>query len=256
MNLNFKVLGKGDAIIILHGLLGSSDNWLTVAKSFSENYTVYLIDQRNHGRSPWSEEWNYDVMSADLLEFIEQNNILNPTIIGHSMGGKTVMNFATRYKPELFSKLIVVDIAPKLYSIDYGEYLKGMQSMDIINTQNRTQAEEHLTPFAPEYGVRQFLLKNLYRNEDGKFAWRPNLKVISRDLKNIGVPLSDDAVTNKPTLFIRGENSDYILDSDLENILKHFPNAKLETIKNASHWVQADQPIAFIKTVISFLNQS
>ncbi len=255
MNLNFRVIGSGSPIIILHGLLGSSDNWLTVAKSFSENYTVYLIDQRNHGRSPWSEEWNYDVMSADLLEFINQNNIINPVLIGHSMGGKTVMNFATKYKPELFSKLIIVDIAPKFYNIEYGEYLKGMQNMDIANMQNRTQAEEHLKPYAPENGVRQFLLKNLFRNENGNFAWRPNLKIISAELKNIGIALNENAVSEKPTLFIRGELSDYILDSDWSDILKHFPNAKLETIIGASHWVHAEKPEKFIEIVNNFINK-
>ena len=255
MNLNFKVLGEGSPIIILHGLLGSSDNWQTVAKSFAERHTVFLIDQRNHGRSAWSEEWDYDVMSNDLLEFIEQNKINEPILIGHSMGGKTVMNFAIKYKPELFSKLILVDIAPKKYEIDYTGYLNGMLGLDLTKLNSRASAEEYLKPFTPNVGVLQFLLKNLYRDENGSFDWRPNLKVLLRDLKKIGVPLPENAISEKQALFIRGEKSDYVLDADWLDILKHFPNAKLETIQGASHWVQADQPAAFIEAVNAFIGK-
>ncbi|MBC8109800.1 MAG: alpha/beta fold hydrolase [Verrucomicrobia bacterium] len=254
MDLHFRQIGQGSPMIILHGLLGSSDNWLTIAKTFAENYSVFIIDQRNHGHSPWSKDWDYVSMSQDLKDFIDSQQLSNPILIGHSMGGKTVMNYATHFQSENFSKLIVVDIAPKFYNIDYSDYLEGMQSLDLEQTMTRQQAETHLLPFAPDFGVRQFLLKNLYRDENGKFAWRPNLKIIAENIQNVGQPLPENARTEKPALFIRGEKSDYVLDSDWTLIQKYFPNANLETVAGAGHWVQAEQPEAFIKTTLTWLN--
>jgi pimeloyl-ACP methyl ester carboxylesterase len=251
MQLNFKQLGQGQPLIILHGLLGSADNWLTISKAFAEKYTVFLVNQRNHGRSPWDDTHTYEALSNDLHEFIESHNLQNPVLLGHSMGGKTVMFYATRYQN--FEKIIVVDIAPKPYMVDYSDYFTGMMGMNLAATENRQQAEEFLTPYAPDFGVRQFLLKNLYRDEKGHFAWRPNLEILSSQTKNIGQMLPENAFSDKPALFIRGERSDYILDSDWLDIIEHFPNSRLETVAGAGHWVQAEQPAGFLEKVLPFL---
>ena len=251
MTLHFKQTGQGSPLIILHGLLGSADNWLTISKAFAEKHTVYLIDQRNHGRSPWDDTHTYTALSEDLHEFIETHQLQNPVLLGHSMGGKTVMFYATRF--DNFEKLIVVDIAPKAYQVDYSAYFRGMLAMDLPRLENRQQADDFLKDYAPDLGVRQFLLKNLYRDENGNFAWRPNLHVLYENEKNIGEPLPAAAVSGKPTLFVRGEKSDYILDADAGNLLAHFPNSRLETVSGAGHWVQAEQPAGFLEKVLPFV---
>jgi esterase len=254
MTLHYQELGQGEPIIILHGLFGSSDNWLTFSRLLAANYKVYLIDQRNHGRSPWSDEFNYEVMSADLMEFIETHHIEQPIIIGHSMGGKTAMRFAARY-PEAFRKLMVVDIAPKYYRPHHQEILAGLHALDLASLQSRQQADEQLTQYVPELGVRQFLLKNLYRNEQQIFAWRINLPVIEHEIENVGEALVYTKPVHQPTLFLRGGQSHYVKDEDINLIRQIFPQATLETIPEAGHWVQAEKPKEFLEKVIGFIEQ-
>jgi esterase len=254
MKLYFRQMGEGSPIIILHGLFGSSDNWLSIAKVLAENNTIYLPDQRNHGQSEGNETFDYPSMAADLKEFIETHNIENPVIIGHSMGGKVSMSFATQH-PEMLKKLIVVDIAPKQYPIHHDTILEGLMSIDIDNLGSRSEADKQLAQYVEEVGVRQFLLKNLYRTEDGKYAWRINLPVINRDIANVVAGLSEDLVFNKPTLFIRGRNSNYIRDMDFDRIKKQFPTADIITIENAGHWVHAEQPQEFIGHIQDFLQR-
>jgi esterase len=251
MKLFYRELGTGDPIIILHGLFGSSDNWLSIAKELANTHSIYLLDQRNHGQSPHSDTFDYSTMANDLEEFIDEHEIENPVILGHSMGGKTAMEFAVK-NPDKWSKLIVVDIAPKTYSVHHDQILEGLNSLDLKTIMSRNEADEKLSKLVPEIGVRQFLLKNLSRDNIG-FSWKINLPVISKNIEIIGEGLSKRLSKAKPTLFIRGSNSNYIMDSDFELIEQYFPSAKIETVENAGHWIHAEQPEEFLNIVNQFL---
>lgn len=253
MKLNYKMIGEGEPLIILHGLFGSSDNWISIARKLGDRRKVFLIDQRNHGDSPHSDEFTYEAMSADLKEFTVEHSISNFDLIGHSLGGKTAMLFATQY-PKMVNSLIVVDIAPKYYSVQHDTIIEGLNSIDLSTLQSRNEADILLANYVPLLGVRQFLLKNLKRTTSG-FAWKINLQVIEKEIAEVGNAIPDKAHFDKPTLFIRGDLSNYILDEDMELIHKHFSSANLITINNASHWVHAEQPSAFLEEVTTFLNR-
>lgn len=251
MNLFFREMGEGQPLIILHGLFGSSDNWLTIGKTLSESYKVYLLDQRNHGQSPHSDEFNYSAMALDLENFISDHKIDNPIIIGHSMGGKTAMQYAVN-NPHGWMKLIVVDIAPKPYPVHHDSILKGLQSLDLANLSSRNEADKLLSKYVPEIGVRQFLLKNLSRDSDG-FTWKINLPVISQNIEIIGEGLNGRLEETKPVLFINGAKSNYIKSSDIDLIESSFPGAVVDTIENAGHWVHAERTEEFMNILNAFL---
>lgn len=253
MKLFFRELGQGEPIIILHGLFGSSDNWLTQAKLFGAHYKVYSVDQRNHGQSPHSNDFDYLSMVNDLKEFIEEHQIHNPVIIGHSMGGKAAMNFALAH-PDMVSKLIVVDISPKSYNLEHYAIVEGLRAIPIDTITSRNEADEILSHQIPDADVRQFLLKNLQRKSGGGFSWKINLPVISEKLSNIGVDLQIEGQFKKPTLFIRGAKSKYISDEDWKRITTIFPEAQLETM-DTGHWVQAEKPQEFAETVVHWLSK-
>ena len=253
MKLFFRQVGeKGQPLVILHGIFGSSDNWLSVAKVLSEHFRVFLLDQRNHGQSPRSEDFSYQEMAADLKEFLEDHDLEDPILVGHSMGGKTVMQFAIDY-PVAFDKLVVVDIAPKFYPVHHTGILQGLNTIDLPTLQTRQQADEILARYEDNPAVRQFLLKNLYRNATlGHFDWRINLPVITREIHGVGEELTTNKAIAKPVLFIKGSASNYILPEDFKDIQRIFPNAKLETIEGAGHWVQADKPKEFCEILLVF----
>lgn len=255
MKLFYRQTGQGGQnLIILHGIFGSSDNWLTIGKTLGEQHTVYMLDQRNHGQSPRSDVFNYEAMASDLKEFIEEHHIENPVIIGHSMGGKTVMQFAMNY-PEAFSKMVVVDIAPKFYPVHHAMILQGLNALDLEKLASRQDANEFMKRFEENDGVRQFLLKNLWRNTaTGKFDWRINVPVISKNIDLVGHELMNIKAVQQPVLFIRGSDSHYIQPEDERTIWEMFPNYELETIEGAGHWVQADKPLEFVEVVSKFIN--
>jgi esterase len=252
MKLFYREIGEGDPIIILHGVFGSSDNWVTPAKMLADKNKIYLLDQRNHGQSPNSSEFSNSVMAEDLKEFIIEHQINGPVIIGHSMGGKVAMTFAYRYE-NMLKKIIVVDIAPKYYPPHHQKILEGLNSIDLKNLQSRQDADEQLEKYEQSLGVRQFLLKNLYRNQENEFSWRINLPVIAEKINNVGEPLSEDARINIPALFIKGANSQYIKRSDEDLIKRIFSNVEIETIEGAGHWVQAEKPKEFVDAVKKFI---
>jgi esterase len=252
MKLHSRDLGQGTPFVILHGLFGLSDNWQTLAKFWSQKYHVHLLDLRNHGRSPHSTEFNYDLMVADLAEFLTEHQLENPVIMGHSMGGKVAMNFALSY-PEKLSKLIVVDIAPRPYPVHHQDIIDGLNAIGISTMTSRTQAEAALTPYIPEAETRLFLLKNLYRREDNSFGWRMNLAAIEKNIEEVGRETTSDTPFTKPTLFIKGEKSRYIQDKDIPSIQHLFPQAKIETVANAGHWVHAEAPEKFYQLVVDFI---
>jgi esterase len=251
MKLNYKKSGSGPPLVILHGLFGSLDNWFSIAKELMEHYTLYLVDQRNHGDSPHSEKWNYAVMVEDLRELLDDLGLEKVFLMGHSMGGKTVMNFAVNY-PERVAKLIVADIAPRYYPVHHETILEGLHSLDLKNLQSRKEADDQLAKYIPELGVRQFLLKSLTRDGNG-FAWKINLPVIIKNIENVGEALSEDAIFEGPTLFLAGANSNYIQQKDLPDMLAHFPNYELEFIPNAGHWLHAEHPHAVVMEMRRFL---
>ncbi len=253
MKLFYRVYGEEQhqPMIILHGLMGSSDNWLPQAKMLSEHYQVWVVDQRNHGQSPHTDDFHYRALADDIREFISEHQLTNPVIIGHSMGGKAAMNFAFVH-PDLVSALIIVDIAPKAYEVRHDYIVEGLKGIPLDSIQSRQEADEALALKVADPGVRQFLLKNLMRKPEGGFAWRINLPVIERSIHRIGEGLVVSGTFEKKTLFIRGLRSDYILDEDRDAIQSFFPNATLVTM-DTGHWVQAEKPAEFVEVVLSFL---
>ncbi len=251
--LNYKVLGEGEPLFILHGLFGSLDNWITLGKKFSDDFKVYLIDQRNHGLSFHDDQFNYKVMADDLLDFMNNQKINSAHLIGHSMGGKTVMNFATEYS-EKVKKLVVADIGPKYYPVHHTEIIKALYAIPVEKLNSRKDADEKMSIKIQNFGIRQFLLKNLQRDGD-HFKWKMNLDIIAKNIEEVGKASNQNANFDHETLFIRGGKSDYIQDSDLNMINSIFPKAKLETITDAGHWLHAEKPNEFYDSVIKFLKQ-
>nr|WP_315139950.1 alpha/beta fold hydrolase [uncultured Flavobacterium sp.] len=248
-----KIEGSGKPLLILHGFLGMSDNWKTLGAQFAtEGYQVHLLDLRNHGRSFQSEAFSYQVMMQDVLAYCKDNSLDAINIIGHSMGGKVAMLLATTH-PELVDKLIVADIGPKFYPQHHQDILAGLNAVDFSVKPSRNAVEEVMAKYIPDFGTRQFLMKNLYWKEPGQLAFRFNLAVFNTKMDEIGVALPENLIFEKPTLFIRGGNSNYILESDFENIKHHFPNSIIETIPNVGHWLHAENPAVFYEKVVSFL---
>ncbi len=251
MKLHYRTMGEGKPLFILHGLFGSSDNWQTLGKKFAEDYKVYFVDQRNHGRSPHSEDFSYDLMVDDLAKLIREVDEPKVNIIGHSMGGKTVLGLAAK-NPELIDKMVVADIGYKSYPMHHEQILKGLNSLDLNSVKSRGQADKIISEYIPEYGVRQFLLKNLYWIEKGQLAWRINIPVLEREMDNILEEIVFDVIEN-PTLFIRGGKSNYILESDFDEIESKLPNSSIYTMPEAGHWVHAEDPKNFYMEVKQFV---
>jgi len=253
MTLNFKAFGQGDPIIILHGLFGTLDNWQTIGKKLAEHYMVYLVDQRNHGRSPHHPDFNYALMAEDLRTFMESQWIYKAHLIGHSMGGKTVMQFAMDF-PDMIDQLIVVDIAPKTYAGGHQAIFNALNQLDLGSLEHRKEADKALSKNIKDYGVRQFLLKNLTREKAGGYRWKMNLPVIQQHYQAIldTIPLNE--AFEEKSLFIRGSQSNYIMDEDWPTVLSYFPNAHLATVEGSGHWVHAEAPGELLKLVSDFLN--
>ena len=252
--LHSSIIGSGDDhFIILHGFLGMGDNWKTHAKNLSEKeYCVHLVDQRNHGRSFWSDKFDYDVMVNDLLQYLNHHGINQCVVLGHSMGGKTAMAFALNY-PDRVQKLIIADIAPKYYAPHHQKILAGLSTMNLEEVSSRKAAAEHLKNFIPEAGTRQFLLKNLYWVSEGKLGLRINVAVLKNAAEAIGAAIQSQKQYHQPTLFLYGENSNYINPMTDTEILKYFPKAEIIEIKGAGHWLHAEKPLLFFKTLTEWL---
>lgn len=257
MELNFKTFGQGEPLVILHGMFGTLDNWQTLGKQFAQNHAVYLIDQRNHGRSPHVDSIDYPSMAADLNAFLASQNISKAHILGHSMGGKTAMQFALEHS-EKVNKLIVVDVAPKRYAGGHEEILAAILALDLNTVQTRSNAEQFLRERLPREteGTIQFLMKNLTRTPEGGFEWKMNFPVIYQHYEDILAPITSETPFWGETLFVRGEKSNYIQDADWQLITQFFPNARLETVADAGHWVHAEQPQRLLQVVTDFLNLS
>lgn len=253
MKLHSNILGQGQPLLILHGFLGMSDNWKTLGNEFAEaGYEVHLIDQRNHGRSPHSETFSYTELAKDIQEYIQHYNLKNVILVGHSMGGKTAMTAAALF-PHLVEKLVVVDIAPKYYAPHHQEILKGLKAVDDATLTSRGKADEVLSRYVPEKAVRMFLLKNLHWKNKEQLGLRLNLEVLTREIEELGRGLPMDYTYSGPTLFIRGERSNYITSEDKGLIEKHFPKATIVSIPRAGHWVHAENKKAFYEELMKFI---
>lgn len=253
MKLNFRTLGTGEPLIIMHGVFGSSDNWQTLGKVFAEKFKVLLVDLRNHGNSPHSDEFDYDVMVKDVVELMDDEGLTKAHILGHSMGGKVAMHLATQH-PDKVDKLIVVDIAPKYYPPHHQQIFEGFHSVDLENLENRKDADEQMAKVISNFGVRQFILKNLDRKKDGSFGWKLNVDAIEQAVENVGEGLEEDVSFDGTTLFIAGSKSDYITDEDHDLIREHFPKALIASVKDAGHWVHAEKPKELGEMVMEFLS--
>jgi pimeloyl-ACP methyl ester carboxylesterase len=250
--LHSKVFGEGKPLVILHGLFGMLDNWQGLAKKFGQFFETHIVDQRNHGKSFHAEAHSYELMCSDLLQYLDSQGLDKVYLLGHSMGGKTAMLFATKY-PERVEKLVVVDIAPKYYAPHHQEILVGLYAVENAKVASRKEADEILSAHFSQVGVRQFLLKNLCWKTEEELSFKFNLEVLSKEIQNIGEALIEAAVFTEPTLFIDGETSNYIKPEDQGLIEKHFPDSEIVEIVNAGHWVHAENPKDFFEEVSRFL---
>lgn len=240
------------ALIILHGLFGSSSNWRSIARRLSQYSDVYTLDLRNHGASFWDDEMDYPTMAEDVAEFISETKLATVNLIGHSMGGKTAMTLALS-QPDLIQRLLIVDIAPVTYQHSHAPFIDALLELDLTAIENRKQADQALQEAIPETGVRQFLLQNLVQ-QDGGFSWRVNLTVLRDRMPDlIGFP-EFSASFDRPTLFLYGEHSDYVIPAYHATIKQYFPQAELQAVNGAGHWLQAEQPNLMIKAAQQFFD--
>ncbi|MBT8299986.1 MAG: alpha/beta fold hydrolase [Maribacter sp.] len=253
-SLHSKILGEGKPLLILHVFLGMSDNWKTLGMQYADQgLQVHLIDQRNHGRSFHSADFDYDILAEDIKRYMQQHHLDDVIIMGHSMGGKTAMQFAFTY-PDLMHKMIVADIAPKYYPPHHQYIIDGLNELDFDIIKSRGEADTELSKYVHDFGIRQFLLKNLYWVEKGKLGYRFNLNVLGEKMGKIGDDITPSDIYKGPTLFIKGDKSEYIIATDSDSIKSHFPSARIETIDNAGHWLHAENPTQFFKKTIDFIN--
>jgi pimeloyl-ACP methyl ester carboxylesterase len=253
MLLHSRIEGEGKPMVIIHGFLGMSDNWKTLGTQFAnEGYQVHALDLRNHGKSFHTNDFSYEIMVEDVKKYFEFHQFKDVLLLGHSMGGKVAMLLATTY-PELVSKLIVADIGPKYYAPHHQTILAALNAVDFSKKPSRAEVEEIVSGYIKDFGTRQFLLKNLYWASPEQLAFRFNLKVFNEKIETVGTALPFENTFSKDTLFLRGDKSDYILDSDFETIYHHFPSANIKTIKNAGHWLHAENPKDFLSTVLDFI---
>lgn len=254
MKLAYREYGQGTPMIIMHGLFGQSDNWNTLAKQFAERgFHVFTVDLRNHGLSPHSEEWSYDVMAQDVKEFLEEHQLNKPVLLGHSMGGKVVMFFEKQF-PNVASKVIIADIAAKEYPPHHADVLKALHAVDLDVVKTRKEAEAEMNKHITDFGTKQFLLKNIYWKDTNNnvMDWRFNLRVISKEYDTIRekVPFYKSSL---PCLIIKGSRSNYIDVNDETDFKERYTNIDLVSIEGAGHWVHAEKPKEFFEAVMHFL---
>ncbi|MEI7895418.1 MAG: alpha/beta fold hydrolase [bacterium] len=256
MKLFFRNFGSGQPVVILHGLFGLSDNWVTFARQLGEHYAVYVPDLRNHGQSPHSMVFDFSSLENDITELVEEIGSDRIFLIGHSLGGKTAMFFALHH-PEIVRKLVIVDISLRKSPPDseHQLLLNAMMDVDFSEANSRSDVEKQLQQTVKSQKLRQFLMKNVYWRDRHSLDWRLNLRAINENLMSVFEGVDVSGSYPGPALFIRGGLSDYVRDSDLDDLKMKFPGSELETIANASHWVHADAPGEFYSLVKNFLDR-
>lgn len=265
INLSFRKTGHGPVLVILHGLYGSSDNWISIARKLEDRFTIFIPDLRNHGQSPHTSTHTYQDMVDDLSLFFKKHHINKATILGHSMGGKLAMMFAAEY-PELITGLIVADIAPKNYNsgnkpfktvLQHEMILGLMEELNLVAVTSRKEIDYFLSEKLKNSTLRQFLIKNIHRDKEGYFEWKINVPVLKHALDSITSEVNSDwfadrqPILNYPVTFIRGLNSDYISDQDFIAIKEIYPEARMIDIPDAGHWLHAEQPEKFVEAVLA-----
>ncbi|GAA0790681.1 alpha/beta fold hydrolase [Marinobacterium sediminicola] len=253
MLLHFQRHGQGEPLVILHGLFGTLENWGAQIKELSEHFDVIAADLRNHGRSPHSDEMNYQAMSNDLLDLLDHLQLEHINLMGHSMGGKAAMQFALDH-PERVKRLIVVDIAPVEYPPHHNDVIAGLNQIDLLNLKSRGDADRTLSEYIDSAATRAFLLKNLYRNEHKQFAWRMNLPVLEQQYARISESPEGSRYTGE-VLFIKGGESNYLMAEHQQPIQQLFPHASFKIIAGAGHLPHVEKPTAFTRLVENFLAQ-
>lgn len=253
MILHSTILGNGAPLLILHGYFGMSDNWRGLGAKFAENFEVHLIDQRNHGRSFHADDFDYELLVEDLYNYVTNHQLSKVCVLGHSMGGKVAMLFAVTY-PEMVDKLVIADISPKYYKPHHEHILEALNAVNFSIQDSRKKVEEVLKIYIQEPGIIQFLLKNVYWETKGQLAFRFNIHSLTANNSEIGEALPSFTHFDGTTLFLRGEKSDYITKGEESLIEAHFSNATIVTVKNAGHWLHAENPIQFFDEVVSFLD--
>lgn len=252
MLLHHKVLGEGQPLILLHGLFGSLNNWRLIARKLASFYRVVLVDQRNHGHSPHREGMEYRALAADLCELMDALGLTSAHLLGHSMGGKTAMQFAGDY-PARVDRLIVVDVAPRAYPSRHEVILNALLALDLTWFTRRKDLDAVLARDIPNPAVRQFLLANLERDGNGRFRWRMNLAAIQRGYSQVNGAVTLTGPVDHPALFVRGGKSDYIQDADIPEIYRLFPKAQIVTLPSAGHWLSAETSAQVVRLTLSFL---
>lgn len=253
MALYFRSLGKGPPLILLHGLFGSSDNWVTFAKKLASDYQVWLLDLPNHGRSPHTHEFSFESLAAQVLQFIKQHGWEHVYLVGHSLGGKVGIQML-QHEPSLIKAIAILDIHFKAYSGGHEIILDALLKLPLHSLTSRQDAEDWLKEHLPDAGIRQFLLKNLYRSGES-FSWKFNLPVINHNYKQVlkAIPIKQPVET--PSLFLRGGNSAYILDEDIPLIHAVFNQVDIETIPEAGHWIHVDAPDELFLHLLRFFKR-
>jgi len=252
MLLNYKIYGHGDPVIVIHGLFGSATNLGMLTKHLKADHQVIAVDLRNHGLSERHDSMHYDDMANDIIVLMDHLKIPEVSIVGHSMGGKVAMRCAL-LAPERILRIAIADIAPAAYPPRHENVFKGLKNIDLINTESRTEALEQLQKYVLEVGVQQFLLKGLYKNDQGQYDFHYNLDTIIQQYPEISDWPETAASYEKPVLFIKGMNSDYITKDHQAKIKQLFPNAKAKMIQGTGHWLHAEKPSAFNKIISDFL---
>lgn len=256
MTLSYEKLGQGPPILVLPGLLGSASNWRTIAQKLAAQYTLYLVDHRNHGRSFHTQSMDYAAMAEDVRTLIIQQALAAPILIGHSMGGKVAMTLAQMY-PASLSKLIVVDIAPRAYDMTKMVHLlQILQATPLQGVRTRATVEEYLCTHIPNPLLRTYCVKNLHRNTEGMLVWGSNIPIIAACIPNLAQRVVLHTPFIKPTLFVRAGLSDYIRTQDLTLVQTMFPNYQLQCIEEATHWVNYVRPSELLQCITSFLATS
>lgn len=257
MKLFYRQFGSGEPVIVLHGVFGMSDNWVTLGRRLGEHFSVFIPDQRNHGHSPHSQAHNYYALVDDILELMEENGLNDPSIIGHSMGGKVGMGVALEASYRV-RKLVIIDVSPKGYPPrkEHLEILHAMRSVELNRFSSRHEVEAELNKHLLSDRIRYFVLKNLHRDHAGGLSWRINLDALEENLAEISGPLPIKGRYEGPVLVIRGGNSDYITEADKPIVSSYFPNYQMVTLPGASHWVHADRPDELYTELMAFLGSN
>lgn len=266
MKLAYKEFGSGKTIIIIHGLYGSSDNWVSIARTLESKYHLIVPDMRNHGESPHSDTHTYNDMVNDLHELALDLDLQNIIIAGHSMGGKVAMLFAAKF-PELVKKLIVIDISPfsnnnrlnlSVVKEDHKNILNNLNTLAMEGVQSRGDAENHMKKDIANKTIRLFLLKNLKKTEQNKYSWKINVGVLLNNIDNILGEIDlhpyKENLAAIPTLFIKGGKSPYLIEADFESISSIFKQVNFKVIEDTGHWIHAEKPKEFTEACISFIH--